>query len=85
MINVRSKYGARGSLDTDSRVLVLFVFARGWVAVQLLVLRSTYRMSISCMNISYTTRKVRLKYGARVVFLFDGFVVDRLPTTNYRL
>ena len=37
------------------------------------------------MNISYTTRKVRSKYGARVVFLFDGFVVDRLPTTDYQL
>ena len=38
-------------------------------------------------HIIHSTRKVRLKYGARVVNLFDGFVVDRLrlPTTDSRV
>ena len=82
----------RQRITTDSRVLVLRVRSRlgscaavsaSRLAKYAAASASSYRMPISCMNITYTTRKVRLKYGARVVFLFDGFVSG--PTTDYQL
>ena len=53
--------------------------------MQLLVPRAIVCQYQHEHNIHYP--KVRLKYGARAVKLFDGFVVDRLrlPTTDSRV